>query len=219
MVSISSLIVSAILGASFAAAAPAATINALTERASNVIIGYRTVSAVSTTRSSHKNVPNPNHSQTQAADYNKQGTVTFTGNQISAQTGAGVYTTYDGSWAGSSTDWYCVIMADSAKLQTISKAWIPESSTGGVKIWYASDTVIDNFIKGLDSTITPSKTLRMSVISGDSNRTLQMSIPSALLGKNGPLGITATCKATKSEIPSTKVSYTSFTKVYGVAQS
>ncbi|KAM0275039.1 hypothetical protein ACHAQH_007600 [Verticillium albo-atrum] len=171
----------------------------LEERAQSVIIGYRTVSAV------------------QGARYNKAGTLTDDGNRIGTQTGAGVYTTpVAGGWPGAATDMYCVIAADSAALDKVNKARIPQNYLGK-RLWFAGDKAIDDYIKAVVSKGDPRKTIRISKIDGTAND-LQMVIPPGLLNSNkGGLGITASCKATLAEMPQTVVNLGSWKKLFGSA--
>jgi hypothetical protein len=127
-----------------------------------------------------------------------------------------VYTSPNrGGWLLVPTNpWYCVIFADPTKLSNIDKAWIPATTSGGVTLWFASDAVINNYITGLDSSFDPFKTLRLSQVSGETSD-LQMSIPQALLGNGGLLGITTYCVDDQSKLPNAPVSYSSWTNVQG----
>ncbi|KAM0323973.1 hypothetical protein ACHAQA_008555 [Verticillium albo-atrum] len=166
----------------------------LEERAQNVVIGYRTVSAV------------------QGARYNKAGTLTDDGNRIGTQIGAGVYTT---PVAGRLAR-HCVITADSAALDKVNKARIPEKHAGK-KLWFAGDKAIDDYIKAVIPKSDPKKTIRISKIDGTQSD-LQMVIPPGLLNSNkGGLGITASCKKTLAELPTTVVNFGSWKKVFGSA--
>ncbi|KAK5656576.1 hypothetical protein OQA88_4555 [Cercophora sp. LCS_1] len=161
----------------------------LARRAQNVIIGYRTCS------------------EEQARRYNKQGTLTDDGNQISTQIGMGVYTTPDaGGWKGSQDSWYCVILADSDALDRVSKVWVPETYSGN-QLWYRNDA-IDSYIQNdINQTWDPAKTLRMSIMSGGPKE-LQLVIPPGLLnGNGGAMGIVAICEPTLDSLPSQTVDY------------
>ncbi|PYH94039.1 hypothetical protein BO71DRAFT_326233 [Aspergillus ellipticus CBS 707.79] len=178
---------------------------ALEERSSNVIIAYRTVSAK------------------QAEEYNKYGTVVYTKNLIGKQLGEGVYTTPNrGGWVGGKDDWYCVIQADETKFNAAKKAWIPEKD-GETKVWWKT-SAIDDYIKTLHD--TPDDTMRVSVIDGDADKTLQMVIPPKLLGtksllgkySKGPLDLTASCKQKMTDLPDHTVDYKTWKNIGGTAQ-
>lgn len=160
----------------------------LAKRGKNIIIGYRTVSPE------------------QAANYNKAGTVTDDGNRIGTQIGNGAYTTPGrGEFPGAPNAWYCVILADEDAVDRVSKAWVPKSF-GGVELWF-KNSAVDEYIKKLDSSWDPAKTLRMSRIDGNED-VLQMVIPPGLLNSNGGgMGITASCKQKLAEIPDVRVNY------------
>ncbi|KAI3324342.1 hypothetical protein HD806DRAFT_65927 [Xylariaceae sp. AK1471] len=173
--------------AGLAAAAPVQ----LKPRSQQVIVGYRKVSAQ------------------QASNYNNAGTLTDDGNLIGQQIGAGVYTAHSRDlWPGNAGDWTCVITMDSDSLNRVSKAWIPESF-GGQKLWDTSDDNIGKYIRAvLDDSWDPAKTLRLSIINGFAYNDVQMLIPPALLNSNGgALGITASCKENKDDIPNVDVNY------------
>jgi Family of unknown function (DUF5910) len=109
---------------------------------------------------------------------------------------------------------YCIIYAESDKLNAISKAWVPKTY-GGTELWW-KPAAIDTYIKTLDSSWVPTTTLRMSIIDGSTGE--QMVIPPALIGTNGgkgPLGITATCKEKETDIPNVDVDYTRWPNVKG----
>ncbi|EEY20303.1 predicted protein [Verticillium alfalfae VaMs.102] len=154
------------------------------ERAQSVIIGYRTVSAE------------------QGARYNKAGTLTNDGNRIGTQIGAGVYTTpVAGGWP------------DSAALDKVNKARIPQSHASK-KLWFAGDKAIDAYIKAVIPKGDPKKTIRISTIDGTAGEQ-QMVVPPGLLNSNkGGLGITASCKKTLAELPSTVVNFSTWSKVF-----
>ncbi|WQF85934.1 hypothetical protein CDEST_10948 [Colletotrichum destructivum] len=171
--------------------------HSLEKRAQNIIIGYRTVS------------------ETQAARYNRAGTLTDDGNLIGTQIGSGVYTTpMRGGWPGTSSSWYCVIMADSAAMDKVYKARIPQTFRDK-NVWFRGDATVDAYIKLVAPSANPKKTIRISKISGNEDE-LQMVIPPGLLNSNrGGLGITASCKETIDELPAVIVDYDDWVKVFG----
>lgn len=131
--------------------------------------------------------------------------MTDDGNLISAQLGPGAYTSPSpGEWPGSGNSWFCVILADSDAVDRVSKAWVP-ASYEGVDLWY-QPAAIDEYIKKLESSWDPAKTLRLSKISG--TELLQLLIPPGLLNSNGGgMRISASCKPTVGELPSVRVNY------------
>ncbi|KAI8631214.1 hypothetical protein F5Y19DRAFT_24382 [Xylariaceae sp. FL1651] len=169
----------------------AATPVQLKPRSQQVIVGYRKVSS------------------SQAARYNSAGTLTDDGNLIGTQIGSGVYTAHARDlWPGNAGDWTCVITMDSDALDRVSKAWIPQTF-GGQKLWDTGDDTINNWIRGvLDDSWDPAKTLRLSIINGMGYNDVQMVVPPGLLNSNGgALGITASCKENKDDIPNVDVNY------------
>ncbi len=90
----------------------------------------------------------------------------------------------------------------------MSKAWVPRRYKDK-DLWYKPDAVIDDYIKDLESSWNPKKTLRMSIIQGTRDPVkLQMVIPPALLNSaGGGMGIGATCAEKLSDLPSYQVNY------------
>ncbi|KAI5925880.1 hypothetical protein F4810DRAFT_611534 [Camillea tinctor] len=176
----------------------------LTKRA-DVVIGYRRAS------------------KEQAADYNAKKTLTFDPNweNWGKQIGTGVYTTPDRDSYEPMADpesWYCIITADSAALDAVHKAWIPQKS-GTTKLWFGNDDVINAYIKGLDASWDPEKTLRLSIIAGMKNGALEMLIPPKLLNdQGGNLKIKVQCKEKKEEITDTPTNYDTWKNVKGSKQ-
>jgi len=58
----------------------------------------------------------------------------------------------------------CVILDDSDASIRVSKAWVPET-WDGAKLWYEDDE-IDYYIRFLEDSWDPAKTIRLSIISG-----------------------------------------------------
>ncbi|KAK7045979.1 hypothetical protein VNI00_006974 [Paramarasmius palmivorus] len=173
----------------------------ITPKGQNIIVGYRTVS------------------KAQAEAYNKAGTPVLPGPVMGIQLGNGVYTSPKaGDWAGPPDSWYCVIFADSDKFNPAAKAWIPQKSSTGTKIWW-NENNIGTYIKSLGIS-DPSKTLRFSPIDGDDQH-FQMLIPPALLSGTifKPLGLTTTCVDSVSKLPSNRVNYWSMSGMKGIAPS
>ena len=102
---------------------------------------------------------------------------------------------------------YCVIYADAAALERVSKAWVPKKYDGQ-DLWFKSEDVINSYIKKLEESWDPAKTLRMSIIDGRENNDLQMLIPFGLLDSNGGgMKIKVTCKENIKDIPSERINY------------
>ena len=100
-------------------------------------------------------------------------------------------------------------MADQAAFDAAPKIWIPKTS-GGKNLWGSSNRAnTDAFIKqmGLD----PLKALRVSEIDGNPNHEPQLVIPSKMLNVNkGGLGITVSCKAKMTDLPTNVVNMKGF---------
>lgn len=102
---------------------------------------------------------------------------------------------------------FCVILADSDAVDRVSKAWVPKQYNDK-ELWFKSDAVIDAYIKDLEGSWDPSKTIRMSIIDGKRWNDVQLVIPPALLNSNGGgMDITASCKKNINDIPSARVDY------------
>lgn len=102
---------------------------------------------------------------------------------------------------------FCVILADYTAIDRVSKAWVPKTYHDK-ELWFKSDAVIDDYIKDLESSWDPSKTIRMSIIDGKGWDDVQMVIPPALLNSNdGGMGITASCRKDIQDIPEQRVNY------------
>ncbi|KAE8366756.1 hypothetical protein BDV27DRAFT_155646 [Aspergillus caelatus] len=171
----------------------------LDKRATHVVIGYRRV-----------------HPK-QAEIYAKAGETLVLDKEVPvAQLGQGVYTSQErDGWPANADHWYCIITANKAKLDAISKAWIPENE------WFdgKGEKKIEAYLKQLH--VDPKQTLRLSKIKGFNE--LQMLIPPALIGKKkndrGPLDIYAKCAKTPGTGPAPPaVDYAHWTKVVGQPQ-
>lgn len=102
---------------------------------------------------------------------------------------------------------FYVILANSDAINRVSKAWVPKKYHGK-ELWFKSDAIIDDYIKELESSWNPAKTLRMSIIYGKSRDDVQLIIPPGLLNSNGGgMDITASCKKNIEDIPSQRVKY------------
>jgi len=84
---------------------------------------------------------------------------------------------------------------------------VPETYYGK-QLWFKSDNVIDDYIKDLDNSWNPAKTLRMSIISGNTQGLVQMVIPFDLLNsRGGAMDIKVSCKEKMEDLPSARVTY------------
>ncbi|KAI9812547.1 MAG: hypothetical protein M1826_002797 [Phylliscum demangeonii] len=114
-------------------------------------------------------------------------------------------------------NWFCVIFANPDAIDRVSKAWVPKSYDGE-ELWFKADK-IDSYIKKLESSWDPAKTLRMSIIEGTEHDDLQMLIPPGLLNSNGGgMGITASCKEKIDDIPDQRVNYKDWHNIKGDEQ-
>lgn len=106
---------------------------------------------------------------------------------------------------------YCVISADKDRINDVSKAWIPKISPfdGKTKLWNQNkEDNINKYIKQLEDSWNPEKTIRMAYIAGAKTPTYQLLIPPKLHNdQGGALGITVKCSAKKDDIKDTRVDY------------
>ncbi|KAI1811889.1 hypothetical protein GGS20DRAFT_592436 [Poronia punctata] len=152
------------------------------------IIGYRRVS------------------KEQADDYNANG-LTWNGMVGEAQIGQGVYTANTRDiWETGDDQWYCVINADKDAMNRVSKAWVPKFD-GDEELWYGDETRLDNYIKRLEGSWDPKKTIRLSIIDGYDYEDLQLLITPDLVSDSGSLGLSVQCKENKDDIPNETVDY------------
>ncbi|KAH8663382.1 hypothetical protein BGZ60DRAFT_565457 [Tricladium varicosporioides] len=213
MVLISQLLSAVLLGASFVVAAPATKTPKATPTpaprpvtppaapaipAGSVIIGYRTVG------------------KTEADGWNKDSSIHFLGNRIGTQIGDGIYLTPKRrQWAGQATDWTCIAYADKTKLDAVAKEWIPRQAgvVPNIKTLWFNNKNTEQYIKDLGN---PVNSIRLALFSGSEPET-QMALPKGLLGKSGPLAITAYCREPGKEgnMPSTVVDYSTWKNVKG----
>ncbi|KAI1402501.1 hypothetical protein F4819DRAFT_275346 [Hypoxylon fuscum] len=170
----------------------------LQERGEQIVIGYRRCA------------------KEQAEDYIKAGTVTYDASfpDWGKQIGAGTYTTPgrdDYEPMADPDSWYCVISADKDRINDVSKAWIPKISPfdGKTKLWNQNkEDNINKYIKQLEDSWNPEKTIRMAYIAGAKTPTYQLLIPPKLHNdQGGALGITVKCSAKKDDIKDTRVDY------------
>ena len=102
---------------------------------------------------------------------------------------------------------FCVILADSEAVSRVSKAWVPKEHDDE-ELWFKGDARIDKYIKHLESSWKPAKTLRMSIIDGKDYDDVQMVIPPGLLNSNGGgMSIMAFCTESIDGIPAERINY------------
>lgn len=95
----------------------------------------------------------------------------------------------------------------------MAKAWVPRTQ------WFKKGDVIDAYIKSLDASWDPAKTLRMSIIDGSVEKKLQMVIPPALLNSNGgKLNIKTICDQDKTKLPNAPADYSTWLNVKGTKE-
>ncbi|ODH47411.1 hypothetical protein GX48_06514 [Paracoccidioides brasiliensis] len=169
-----------------------------------MIIGYMTVS---------KSI---------ARDYNKHGTITWDEKRDRKsddrqQTGPGIYTTpVRGQQEGGKNSWYCVIKADRAAMERVSKIWVPRENKNehlqsligyNPTLWWRSEDTLHSYITWMEDSWDSGKTLRMSIVYKHPKQ-VQMSIPENLVNaKNGHMGFTALCVTDQENLPNEKVNY------------
>lgn len=183
MLSIAKLLIFALIGC--AVASPVS----LHKRGKNIIIAYRKVS------------------EGEAKNYRKAGTVTPSNNLVGRQLGTGVYTASGpNDWPGNNNDWTCVIFADEDAIERVSKAWIPRVDGDDKELWFRPDR-IDKYIKDLEDSWDPAKTLRFSRIDGLGDK-VQMLIPHGLLNsRGGSMGISVLCDKDAKNLPSETIDW------------
>ncbi|KAJ5620726.1 hypothetical protein N7510_004710 [Penicillium lagena] len=137
----------------------------------NVIVGYKAVD------------------KKKADAYNAAGTVVWFP-PSGEQTGTGVYLTPGpGQWPGSA--WNCAVWANSEKWEALKKVWVPEYDSSGNKLWYASQTVIDLYVRSFG--FSRDSTVLLSDISGMDD-TIQILLQQSMLkGGANDVGLGAVC--------------------------
>ena len=89
-------------------------------------------------------------------------------------------------------------------MNRVSKAWVPHSSDGE-ELWYDSAR-IDNYIKRLEDSWDPAKTIRLAIIDGYDPEDLQLLIPPALVS-DGSMGLKVECKENQNDVENVPVNY------------
>ncbi|KAM5465136.1 hypothetical protein MferCBS49748_005076 [Microsporum ferrugineum] len=219
MFSGSKLLAVALTLASCITASP--TLNHKRTNDESVTIGYRTVS------------------EEQAAIYNEHGTIVYKRNTAGVQLGAGVYLTdlhagwkKDSIWSWSVTFTYspllssdsytffrfCIVTADRAAMERVSKVWVPEKYHGE-DLWLGPldpkireetlrkyDEKMSWYIKGLRNDYNPEATLRFGRLVGWEPQD-QMLIPPFLASPEGGLNLRVHCAERSDLIEDYMLSY------------
>ncbi|PGH18294.1 hypothetical protein AJ79_00633 [Helicocarpus griseus UAMH5409] len=177
----------------------------LEKRSGKMIIGYNTVSGK------------------EAKEYKKKGTLTFYPvKDVRYQLGEGVYLAPNKGDLKTKTKGvggvrHCVIRADKNAMNRVSKAWVPEYhqrkfflgifKSKKKHLWGQGEKQIEGYIKNLEGSWDPKKTLRMSWVDYGNGK-VHLAIPPGLLnGNGGGLGLTVECKKKKEDLPDEKVNY------------
>ncbi|KAJ5051490.1 uncharacterized protein L3040_001266 [Drepanopeziza brunnea f. sp. 'multigermtubi'] len=108
-------------------------------------------------------------------------------------------------WPAEEDEWYCVVEADSAKMDAVTKVWIPESYeevtwNPEVKekkdLWAGTEEAISEYLESMVD--NPRKALRFSYVQEDPDKLL-MVIPSETINDN-ELDLEAQCWETESSL-------------------
>ncbi|KAI1174439.1 hypothetical protein F4777DRAFT_384716 [Nemania sp. FL0916] len=149
-------------------------------------------------------------SKEQAEDYNKNG-LNYKRNYNDIQIGSGIYTAYDRDvWDASDNvyNWYCVISANKDAMKRVNKVWIPKDDPleKDVELWFAGDEWIDDYIKSLDDSWDPKKTIRLSIIDHYKDTDVQLLITPDLV-KDTSFAWKVECKEHKEDVENKPVNY------------
>ncbi|KAI9055112.1 hypothetical protein LZ554_000077 [Drepanopeziza brunnea f. sp. 'monogermtubi'] len=119
---------------------------------------------------------------------------------LSPQLGRGFYmTNIPDSQLALADEWYCVIKADSDKIEKADKVWIPktyEDKEGSTELWTGNEDAILEYIKSLVPD-DPDEALRFSYIISAGDK-LQMVIPPKAIDEDD-LDLWAQCWETEEE--------------------
>lgn len=102
-----------------------------------------------------------------------------------------------------------MISADKDRINVVSKAWIPKVSPSdrNKKLWGKDDN-ISEYIKELEDSWDPERTIRMAYIAGYKTPTYQLLIPAELHdAQGGSLSLTVKCSEKKDDIEDKRVNY------------
>ncbi|KAI1115299.1 hypothetical protein F5Y14DRAFT_132161 [Nemania sp. NC0429] len=172
------------------------------------LVGYAAASPVKLSKRDDQIIGYRRVSKEQAEDYNNNG-LSWSGMRGEAQIGQGVYTAYARDvWEVEDDQWYCVISADKDAMNRVSKAWVPKNdqNNDNEELWYGDETRLDNYIKRLEDSWDPKKTIRLSIIDGYDAEDLQLLITPDLVS-DASLGLKVVCKEKKDDIADEPVNY------------
>lgn len=100
---------------------------------------------------------------------------------------------------------YCVIYADTSRLDDVAKIWVPNYYYKGDKkiaLWDAQAAITTYINEFNDNGWDAKKTLRMSEIRWKvAPNDLQMVIPPELVAAEGAMGLSAVCKEKLDDLP------------------
>ncbi|KAJ5052172.1 uncharacterized protein L3040_001931 [Drepanopeziza brunnea f. sp. 'multigermtubi'] len=121
------------------------------------------------------------------------------------QLGTGLYTSNKPArWRATAEEWYCVIEADSKKLEEINKIWIPQTVPGREEsLWYDQDEALLDYIESV-LLADPWRALRFSYVSKYESE-LVMNIPIDAVNNNKVLDLSAKCWKTADELSEYKI--------------
>lgn len=93
-------------------------------------------------------------------------------------------------------------------MNRVSKAWVPKNdeNNNNEELWYGDEERLNNYIKRLESSWDPKKTIRLSIIDGYDAEDLQLLITPDLVS-DPSMGLKVTCKEKKDEVADLPVNY------------
>ncbi|KAI9046999.1 hypothetical protein LZ554_009073 [Drepanopeziza brunnea f. sp. 'monogermtubi'] len=102
-------------------------------------------------------------------------------------------------------NWYCAIKADTEKIKSINKVYVPKSykvypEETQQTLWYAGEEVIEEYLKTVElmNAREPSEALRFSWVPGIAQ--MQMLIPERVIEKDEALELWAACFKSEEEL-------------------
>ncbi|EKD15392.1 uncharacterized protein L3040_001759 [Drepanopeziza brunnea f. sp. 'multigermtubi'] len=166
------------------------------------IIGYRTVNK------EEAEYINENHKPSTDDDFDDE-----EGPRQLGEVGYFYTTNTPPGWQGDEDDWYCVVKANSEKIDAAEKVWVPEYYAWGagssadpnkMYLWSGDEGLLTEYITSLakpggTESPDPATALRFSYIAFWDKQQLQMVIPDALL-KDDELDLWAECYETEAKL-------------------
>lgn len=103
---------------------------------------------------------------------------------------------------------YCVISADKDAMNRVAKAWVPKNdkNNNNEELWYGDEGRLNDYIRRLEGSWDPNKTIRLSIIDGYDAEDLQLLITPDLVS-DPSLGLKVMCKENKDDIANEPVNY------------